>query len=410
MRPGEVPARPGSSRAPPAPPSAPPEGRLVGLDLARGLAVLGMFAAHIGPDIEDGGVAGTVMQLTHGRSAALFALLAGVTLVIIGGRRRPRTGLDGRRARAKITVRAVVLIALGTGVAMLPAPVDVILAYYGLCFLLALPLVRLRAGTLAVIAAVLAVAGPLLSFGARTVLDEQAWAQSWEHAIALYDPLERLSHEGVVDLVLTGAYPVLSWLPYMIAGMALGRLDLRAARVRHRLLAAGSALALAGYGASWLAFHLIPGVPAAIADSGWLESGPVTWWQGPETGTVDTGTPALLLVAAPHSGTPFEIVGNLGVAITVVVCAVALTDRWARVRRPLLPVIAVGTMSLSVYVAHIVVLALLDSDDTFGGLPVLSAFIAAALVLAVLWTRHFRRGPLEHLLNAAAQAVARRLR
>jgi uncharacterized membrane protein YeiB len=410
MRPGDEPARPGTSTASSAPPAASAEGRLAGLDVARGLAVLGMFAAHIGPDIEDGGVPGAVVQLAHGRSAALFALLAGVTLVIISGRRRPRTGLAGRQAKAKIAVRGAVLIALGTAVAVLPAPVDVILAYYGLCFLLALPLVRLRAGTLAVIAAVLAVAGPLLSFGARTLLNTRAWAESWARAVSAYDPLERLSREGVVDLVLTGTYPVMSWMPYMVAGMALGRLDLRAARVRHRLIAGGAALALAGYGTSWLAFHLVPGVPEAVEDSGWHESEPPTWWLGPETGTVGTDTPALLLVAAPHSGTPFEILGNLGVAITVVACAVAVTDPRPRARRPLLPVIAVGTMSLSVYVGHIVVLAALDSDDTFGGVPVLLAFIAGAMVLAVLWTRRFRRGPLEHLLNAAAQAVARRLK
>ena len=402
MRPDGAPARSPGQVAPRGPPA---EGRLTGLDLARGLAVLGMFAAHVGPDIEDAGPAGALVQLTHGRSAALFALLAGVTLVIIGGRRRPRTGTDGRRAQAKIAVRGAVLVAVGSVVAVLPAPVDVILAYYGLCFLLALPLIRLPARTLAVLAAALAVSGPPASFGVRTLLDEHG---SRVAAVDAVDPLEWLSGEGIVDLLLTGTYPVMTWMPYMVAGMALGRLDLRDTRVLRRLVAGGAALAAAGYGASWLAFHLLPGVPEAVEESGWHESGPATWWLGPETGTVDTGTPALLLVAAPHSGTPFEIAGNLGTAVVVVACAVAVAE--SRLRRVLRPVIAVGTVSLSVYVGHIVVMAVLEPDDTYGGPVPLFAFVGAALVLAPSWTRRFRRGPLEYLLNAAAQAASRRVR
>ncbi|MFC5748245.1 DUF418 domain-containing protein [Actinomadura rugatobispora] len=384
-------------------PPLPPERRLVGLDLARGLAVLGMFAAHVGPDFEDG-PAGAVLQVTHGRSAALFALLAGVTMMIISGRRRPKTGREGRQAAVKIAIRAVILIALGTALAMLPTPVDAILAYYGLLFLLALPLVRLRARTLAIIAAVLAVVGPLLSYGLLTVLNDQTWAQSWQQAIDAHDPIKRLCDTGVLDLLLTGTYPAMTWMPYIVSGMALGRLDLQAARVRHRLAALGAALALVGYGTSYLVYHAFPAVREALATSGWYESGPPTWWQGPESGTVDTSTPALLLVAAPHSGTSFEVIGNTGVAIAVIAGAFTVLQ-WSRAHRLLHPLIAAGTMSLTLYTVQIIVLAALDSDDSYGSLHVLSVFVVTALVSAVLWTRHFRRGPLEYLVNTATRAA-----
>src|SRR5688500_16087431 len=59
--------------------------RLGGVDLARGLAVFGMFAAHVGPDPRDGGLIGPLMQLTHGRSSVLFAALAGLSLALITG-------------------------------------------------------------------------------------------------------------------------------------------------------------------------------------------------------------------------------------------------------------------------------------------------------------------------------------
>ena len=64
----------------------------------------------------------------------------------------------------------------------------IIINFYGVYFLLALPLVRLRARTLAIIASVLAVAGPLLAFGLRLLLTE-----SIMQSINAYDPLERIS-------------------------------------------------------------------------------------------------------------------------------------------------------------------------------------------------------------------------
>ncbi|GAA4547868.1 hypothetical protein [Streptomyces collinus] len=54
------------------------------MDLARGLAVFGMYAAHVGPDPAQGGVAGHLMELAHGRASALFAFLAGFSSRRVG--------------------------------------------------------------------------------------------------------------------------------------------------------------------------------------------------------------------------------------------------------------------------------------------------------------------------------------
>ncbi|UVK35557.1 hypothetical protein LHFGNBLO_006355 (plasmid) [Mesorhizobium sp. AR10] len=50
--------------------------RLAGIDLARGLAVFGMYAVHVGPGGGEGLVGG-VMQFAYGRSSVLFAVLTG---------------------------------------------------------------------------------------------------------------------------------------------------------------------------------------------------------------------------------------------------------------------------------------------------------------------------------------------
>ncbi|MCK8437118.1 DUF1624 domain-containing protein, partial [Streptomyces sp. D2-8] len=97
----------------------PSMGRLVGLDLARALAVFGMYIVHIAPMESAGDSVGSwVYFLAEGRSSALFATLAGFSLMLIAGRREPKTGLAGRQAKARIAIRAVILLALGTVLAM----------------------------------------------------------------------------------------------------------------------------------------------------------------------------------------------------------------------------------------------------------------------------------------------------
>jgi hypothetical protein len=230
-------------------------GRLIGLDLARVLAVFGMYAAHVGPDPNRGGVTGFLMELAHGRSSALFAFLAGFAVVLITGRSTPQTGRAGRQAVAKVIVRAVILLAVGTALTMSGTPVEVILAFYGVYFLLVLPLYRLGAGPLAVIAAGTALVLPQVLYVVKQALGDGGFRMPGEP-------------DGFLSLFFTGSYPALTWIPFVIVGMAVARLDLAATAVRVRLALTGVALAVIGYGGSWLAIHLVPGAISAIGSSG----------------------------------------------------------------------------------------------------------------------------------------------
>ena len=75
-------------------------GRIVGIDVARGIALITMAATHImlGHDPETGRLT-AVGSLFGGRASALFAVLAGVSLAIVTGGPRPKAGRDRRRAR-----------------------------------------------------------------------------------------------------------------------------------------------------------------------------------------------------------------------------------------------------------------------------------------------------------------------
>ncbi|MFC9436764.1 DUF418 domain-containing protein [Nocardia sp. NPDC057030] len=374
--------------------------RLLGVDLARGLAVLGMYAAHVGPDPGEGGFLGFVMELTHGRSSALFAFLAGFSILLITGRRAPKAGRAGRQARVRILIRAGILLVIGTALTATGTKVEVILAYYGMYFLLALPFARLRAGTLAAIAAVSAVVLPQLVF---LVLTDLGWAD----AVNRFDPLAWLgsrgdpigSGDGVVGLLFTGNYPALSWMPFVFAGMAVARLDLSDTVIRVRLASAGIGLAVLGYGGSALALHFVPGVterPGIMYAPWWsdLADSPAGW--------------RYQLGAMPHSETTLSIVANTGVALTVLIACLAVCDGSARLPRLAAPLLAVGSMSLTAYVFHVVAIAILGFDVLpAGSLPVLLGLSAIIMMFAYCWSRFFRRGPLEWLLHRATMVADR---
>ncbi|MGW9135491.1 DUF418 domain-containing protein [Streptomyces sp. NPDC055681] len=382
--------------------------RLIGIDLARGLAVFGMYSAHVGPDVTVGGPVGFLLETARGRSSALFALLAGFSLILITGRPHPRTGRSGRQAVGRIVIRAAVLVVLGYALTALDTDIDVILSFYGLLFLAVLPLYRLRAGALAIIAAAGAVIMPQALYLIRKSIDEGNWAD----IVIGWDPLARISGtDGAIELLFTGEYPVLTWMPFLVAGMAVARLDLTRPSIRSRLALTGGALALVGYGGSWLALRLVPSALSAVAAATGSGSASSAWWSD-TVGEPEDGTPlAWLLVAAPHSQTTFSIVGNTGVALAVVAACLTVADRMPGLTRLARPLAAVGMAALTVYVLHIVALWFFADvwyvaaieGETLSALPVLLGFIAAATLLATVWIRRFRRGPLEHLLHVATR-------
>lgn len=384
--------------------------RLAGVDLARGLAVFGMFAAHVGPDPSSGGIVGALMQLSQGRASALFATLAGLSLAIMSGRQEPAAGLKGRQARIRIAIRAVILFAFGTLLTMTGTSVVIILAYYGLFFLLALPFTRLRSVPLAIIAAVTAITAPILSFVVRDWLTTAGLAK----VLIANDPIRMIGGESMVQFLLTGGYPVLTWMPFVFAGMALGRLDLTSVTTRIRLAIIGPALAAVGYGGSWIALRVFGGADLAprfpggmkkfgdLPEGGMPGSGGVPDMSamtenGEPMGAVPTDSALRLLGSEGHSGTPFEIIGAVGVAIMFLVGSLVLAEKLPRLWRP---VTAVGSMSLTAYVLHVIAIDATGAD-TGQPLYVLLSFIAGVIVFALVWSRFFRRGPLEFLLHKA---------
>ncbi|GAB2527769.1 DUF418 domain-containing protein [Nocardia heshunensis] len=384
--------------------------RVLALDAARGIAVLGMFAVHVGP--QRGMTGASWLTIFEGRSAALFAVLAGVSLALMSGGAQPATGIAARRSLIRIAARGVLVGLLGLALAQLHSGIGImiILAYYGMFFLLALPVLRWGARGLAVLAAVWAVAGPIVSFVIRSHLHEHAFGGN--PTFEMFTSWSGV-RQALQITVLTGAYPALTWMPFVFAGMALGRWGIRTLRPLP-VIGVGAGLALLGYGGSWLAQHPLGGreqlvelLTRGMAEAGVTDFDPGMIIDMSGFGTVATTSPWWLTVANPHSGTPFEVFGATGSAFLVIGVLMALVPRAGIA---LWPLIAAGSCALSLYILQVVAVSVLvpipDEHATSlpGGIhgpgwPLLILLAGGSLLAATLWRAVFRRGPAEWLLH-----------
>jgi hypothetical protein len=335
---------------------APP--RLFGVDAARGVALLGMFAAHT--------LFGGREQVFDGRSAILFATVAGVSLGFITGGANPPPPGDRGDARFIVLIRGSVLVLLGLAMtAFLHPPMAVILDYYGFAFLLLIPALFAGRALLGAIAAIIAFAAPPLVALVTAVAP-------FETVVAPAQVFARW--------LVHGDYPVLIWLAFLVTGLLLARADLRRRRTAASALLLGTLAAVLGYGSTLV-------VPGVVADA--------------------------------HSGTTAEVIGSGGVAVAIVGglglldSATGTGERLARVLRVVLsPVAAAGAMALTLYVAQAVALTIIraTTDDPARWLVpdwTLPALVLGSLAFATLWRRFVGTGPLEAGLRALTRLALR---
>ncbi len=361
-------------------------GRVDAVDLARGFALIGMMLVHlssywIGRNPPVGHI------VAGGRAAPLFAMLAGVALSLVHDR-DPR-GAGSTRATM---IRAVLLIALGLGLGSLhDMPVFVILAFYGLLIVAALPFRRLSTRALLIVAGVWVVAAPVILLWARVGHDPVEVGQAeWSD---LKHPVDLL-----MELLVWGTYPALVWFAYVLVGLAIGRLDLRRTAVAWRLVTDGAAMLVLALLAGWILIRT--GRLDDPNDLGWRLLFEERFWPYYPAHWND------LLLVGSHTSTPLNVISAIGSAVLVLgVCALLLRLPWARMI--LTPVRAAGAMTLTLYTIHVLWAWRLRVDymnDHDGALSDGSVrdWLLQVVVLclaAALWQRFIGKGPLEWLMR-----------
>lgn len=309
--------------------------RILGLDIARGVAIIGMIYLHLGHPLWQAKV------VLSGLPAALFAVIAGVTTMLIwhNAKRRATVTTAASAATtaqtvAKLAARGAIIMLIG--LALLPAggEIQVVLVVLG--------------------ATMLATAWiPPLPTAAKVALLLLATAAAtWRYA-----PLE-----------LPLPYPHLAWVAYILAGMILfdvyvGKDGTGAGGVTKITTAIACLLAAIGF---YLRFQTeLPG---------WAR-------------------------ATGHTGVLGEIV--LSIAVAAIVLHLSLiVGRRVKATNPL---VALGSMALTVYILHVLTALWWQTHVSLHSDLWAAAFIAAFLAFAWVWKK-LAAGPARKLFAGQGPA------
>ena len=341
--------------------------RLEGLDLARYLAFVGMvivnFKIAMGAENEHG-VVGYLTSALEGRAAATFVVLAGIGL-----------GLAAQKGLGQTTgvtiKRAAFLLAVGL-LNMLVFDAD-ILHYYAFYFLFGVLLLSL--GSLRLIGVLL---GLNVAFVVMIMTLNYDTGWNWDD----------YTYEGfwtpagfVRNLFFNGWHPVIPWLGFLLFGVVLSRQELSNRRLQWQLLIGGG-----------LTLALAEAISAVLV-------GPVS--------AVDAELVELVLTE-PVPPMPLYFVAGLGAACIVVGFCLLVEDALKRIL--VFDLLApAGRQTLTLYIAHILIgMGTLEAMGMLGNQTlnrsVLASliFCAAATIYAFLWSKAFKRGPIESLMRKLA--------
>ncbi|MBG6083782.1 heparan-alpha-glucosaminide N-acetyltransferase domain-containing protein [Zhihengliuella flava] len=378
--------------------------RIAGVDAARGLALLGMMATHIVPlaAVNATGDDEPTWAATYfaGTASALFAVLAGASLAFVARSKAPHA------VSRSVALRALMITAIGLACGMLDTNVAVILTHYGLLFLAVIPFLWVRTSHLLMWAVGWLCLSPVVLYVAVP------WVTRWVHPADVggsptFTDLTRPA-TLVADLLFTGYYPVVVWVGFLLLGLWVGRLNVQRPPLALALLLGGAVVSAGARALS--AALLTPAGRAELAAAQGISLeqldlglstgyyfGPVVqsgWW---------------FALSAPHTSAPLDVLHVAGTAVAAIgacqLLALGLAALLGRYGEALLwPLSGAGSITLTLYVAHLVALDALASVTASLPRVELYLWFAALSALAGIVVKFCGiRGPLEALIRAVAR-------
>lgn len=373
--------------------------RITGIDAARAIAIIGMAYAHLGPIFFSSDIDTVASLLTTGFASALFAVLAGVSVSIMSQRGVEKGGVELAQSRQQLMLRGTILIGIGLVLSIAQYNIAVVLSAVGALFLV-LPLVARWSNR-----ALWALLVGLLALGPFVIVASDTF-------------------NTYVDII-SGSYPLTAWFTYGVAGMLVHRYLIHSRMLQWISLVAGVVLAVIGVNArSWISDQLPAPEDPKMYDQLTTDPTPAAGVAGGGPGGATNSNPDIqstwwytYLGPEPHMGGLIDIATSITVSVAVIALCLLITALPLG-RTILYPLRAMGSMSLTVYVAHVLTAAMILTNDNNNPAwssseepathPLaLGVTIVVAIVCAMIWKQFFRRGPLEWVMHVLTVKGAR---
>ena len=335
--------------------------RIVGIDMARGIAMFGMTVVHFVNFREDDGALATFAELFRGRAMPLFMMLGGIGVTFLT-RRSSTPSRD-------LLIRAVMLVALGLFMTEHVPRLAIVLQAYGLFFILSIVWFRLPSKVL------IGLVPLVTAFGA------------WSYQViglprvqTRFDEL--LTVEGPQSLIFDGFYPLFPVGAFFLTGIVLGRINLNSDRVAAVLASVGVVAGVGiRVGADFFAsaFNLQTDFGGNAGDGIFHFS--------------------RLLDSQGHSAMPAWVLSAIGTSMAVLGLSLLIAKRAPMLVSPL---VAVGSFSLTYYVYQAwltnVVPPTFETSTGTEWIFTIAVYVSF-IILALIYRMFFTSGPFERVLR-----------
>lgn len=258
------------------------------------------------------------------------------------------------RARYQLVMRGVALIVLGYVVMPMSGSIEIVLISIGWSYIFLHPVANWKLKNIVLATGGLAVASIVV------------------HALTPFVQLPK---------VLLPGYPRFTWMTYFAVGLLAYHLLLESKKRQIVVLISGTILAIAGIVARQLPSNMEIVDTKSLAYKLFI-------------GVID---------AIPHGGGLIDLIASNAASLAVIaLCVLAFKkDTWVS------PLQAMGSMSLTVYIAHVLSAGQVLNEASVKQHPVtLILTIVLSLVLATLWKEFRGRGPLESLMRKFVKTVS----
>lgn len=355
-----------------------PKQRVIGLDFARALAILGMLIVNF-KTVMNAGERGpewlvAFATLFEGRASTVFVILAGIGVSFMTAKARHSKDPQLLQAnRSMIRKRALFLFVTG----MLLYAVDWsgdILHYYGVYMLIAASLLAVSNRVIVTVWIAFLAIGTVLQLG----LD---YGKGWNPLLPFIEYMDFWTPEGFIrNLLFNGYHPLFPWMCFFLLGLWLGRLDWTDEAKKRAMLRFSLAGAILLETLSWV---LIKWTPAPL----------------------DLEAANYLFTTKPYPPNLLFVLSGSCTATAVILLCILFTDKFAH-NWITLAMIRTGQLALTTYVGHVfigigglIVIGWLENRTLAEALLYSVSYFAVCAVFSYFWRSKFKRGPLEALMR-----------
>ena len=351
--------------------------RIIGIDVARALAVIGMIIVNFKVVFGENGLSWvkSFASVFDGKAAATFVVLAGVGLALITNSAIKNKDLDKLKiVRGRILKRALFLFIVGISyIAIWPAD---ILHFYGIYMAITILLLTSKERTLIATAITLIVAFPIL-------MTFWNYETGWDFNTLDYQDF--WTAKGFMrNLFFNGFHPVIPWTAFMLFGYWFGKQDLHNDKFIKKTFWISSIIFVSIQALSYLSISFL------------------------SEGNQETAKELTeILGTNPMPPLPIYMFNGSAIAFAIISACIIIAKRFEN-NKIIDALNKTGQLALTFYVAHVIIgMGIIDAINPAktGNYSIEFSVVYAlvfsllCIVFAVIWRKYKTSGPLEWIMR-----------